>query len=462
MMYFRGQPEDYDEWERLGARGWSGDAMWAVFRAMESHALGADDERGGDGPLKVSIDQPRTQLSEALIEAAAAMGVPRKEDLNRRDHEGIGYGPCTISGGRRQSAARAFLRPALRRANLQVMTDTLVERVIFDDMRAVAVAVRRDGFHQMLRCRGEIILSAGALQSAKLLQLSGIGAADVLCRAGIPVRVANPHVGRHMREHRLLMMQYRLARPLSDNRQFSGLNLLWNVLRYQIMRSGPMAYASYQVAGFVRSRPGLDRPDAELLAASCSLDVNAKGLALEKRHGIHLFGYPLRSRSEGAVEIRSADTDAPPVIVPNYLADPYDRDVTVAIFRLIRRWMAQPRLAEIVAEETFPGPDIESDGQIIDAFGKFGHAGFHACGTTRMGREGDSVLDERLRVYGVRALRVVDGGIMPTMVSANTNGPIMAIGWHAAGLIAQDRRQLSMSANAVSHPQGAVIDSALQ
>ena len=441
MMYFRGQPQDYDGWEALGAKGWGWDEMGRAFRAIENHQLGSDVIRGGEGPLHISVSSDRTPLTEAFIRAGQQMGVPLVDDLNRPEQEGVGYATRTIRKGRRMSAAQAFLRPAMARSNLRVITDAMASRIIFEGRRAVGVSAVVGGQSCDYRTDGEVILSAGALLTPRILQLSGVGPAGHLHGLGIEVVHHSPGVGAHMLEHRLLMMHYRLTRPWSQNPQFRGLRLLSNVARYYLSRAGPMAAGAYDVAAFVRTMDGVDRPDAEILMAPYVAFRDNKGaIVTDREHSLHLFGYPLRSRSEGWVRITSADPAAPATVHAGYLSDPYDRQVTVAMFRFIRRWMAQPAIAPLIAAEVSPGPALESDESIIAAFRAQGQAGYHACGTCRMGDFDDAVLDARLRVKGVDGLRVVDGSIMPAMVSANTNGPIMAAAWRASELVLEDRQ----------------------
>jgi choline dehydrogenase len=287
-----------------------------------------------------------------------------------------------------------------------------------------------------LPARGTASLAAGGLASPQILERSGIGSAERLAALGIPVVHDSPDVGENLLEHRLLMMQYDLLRPLSQNPGYLGLRAIWNGARWFLTRKGPMAEGSYEAGAFVKTDPSLERPDVEILFAPYSLNLTFEGrVDGESLHSAHFFGYPLRSRSKGSIHIRSSAPGDGPTIRPNYLSDPYDCDVTVAMFRLQRRWLRQPALEGIIGRETLPGPQVETDEQILDAFRSQGQAGLHACGTTRMGTDERAVLDAKLRVRGVSNLRVVDGGVMPTMVSANTNGPIMAIGWRAAELI---------------------------
>jgi choline dehydrogenase-like flavoprotein len=438
MMYFRGHPEDYNEWARMGLTGWGWSDILRGYRAIENHEVAGGDRVQG-GPLAISFaQQERSQLTEAFIAAGEQLGVPRVEDLNHSGQEGVGYPTRTISRGRRQSAAEAFLKPARKRANLTVETGVVIDRVLFDGKRAAGLVGHRNGTAVDYRTQGEIILATGALISPQILERSGIGQGERLAALGVEVVHDSPDVGENMLEHRLLMMQYNLLKPWSQNADFRGWRMMLNGLRYYLTRSGPMAAGSYDVGAFVKTDPALDRPDAELLFAPYSLALTWEDkVTTDSAHSVHMFGYPLRSRSKGSIHARSAKVVDGAVIRPNYLSDPYDQQVTLAMFRMQRRWVRQPALNGIIGDETLPGPAVDSDQQILDAFRTRGQAGFHACGTTRMGTDERSVVDERLRVRGVSNLRVVDGGIMPTMVSANTNGPIMAIGWRAAELILQ-------------------------
>lgn len=436
MMYFRGHPEDYNEWERLGATGWGWDQIGAAFEAIENKS-----PSGGEQPLRISTNPNKTALTEAYIAAGREMGIPQVPDLNHADQEGVGYAPWTVGRGRRSSSAQAFLKPARIRPNLTVETGIMVDKVIFEGKRAVGVTGMRNGTASEYRTAGEVILSAGGLTSPVILQRSGVGHAEHLKSIGVPLIHDSPRIGMNLLEHRLLMMEYGLAQPISSNPEYRGAKAILNGIRYYLTRKGPLASGSYEVGAFVRTSPDLTRPDVEILMAPYSFGVNADGeVGINDGHGMHLFGYPLRSRSAGTIMARSADPMAPAIIRPNYLSDPYDQAVTIAMFRYMRRWLAQPAIASLLTEETMPGPSVETDAEIIDAFRTRGQAGYHACGTVAMGGP-DAPLDPQLRVRGVDNLRVVDGSILPTMVSANTNGPIMAMGWRAAQIILQGRNR---------------------
>jgi choline dehydrogenase len=440
MVYVRGQPQDYDHWAQLGLNGWDWQTVASYFKRMEDHVLGADEVRGAGGPVGISNSSGRYPLADAMLAAAGQLGVPVKSDLNRPDQEGIGYLHATIKRGRRQSSAEAFLKPARSRKNLTVITDTLVQRVQFEGQRAVGVECMRGDSTLKFRARREVILSAGALQSPKLLQLSGVGPAEHLKSLGIEVRVDSPDVGSNMREHWLMFIQHELQGGGSLNGQFAGLPLMWNAMRYLLTRSGVMATGSYDVGGFIRTRPGLERPDAQIMMAPYSLDFSANSYKFEDFPGVQVFGYILRPESQGNVMARSANSADMPMIRPNYLATEADRRSSIDVVRFMRKWLSQAPLAPFLAKETTPGAAVESDGEILDAFARLGQSGYHACGTCRMGTDAKAVLDERLRVRGVSGLRVADLSFFPTLVSGNTNGPMMALAWRAADLILEDGR----------------------
>lgn len=438
-LYVRGQPQDYDGWEAGGASGWGWEQMGQVFRAMEDNPLGDDGVRGVGGPLKISRFPTQTPLAEAVIAAGQAMGLPRREDINGLEQDGIGYTMCTIRDGVRVSAASAFLRPAMDRPNLTVKTGVFVEKVLFEGTRAVGIAARVDGAPVEFRAGREVILSAGSIQSPQLLQLSGIGAADHLKGLGIPVLVNVPGVGQNMREHWMVFSQCRLSQPVSDNFEFGGLRLLKHVLKYALTKKGLMASSSHEVAGFIRSRAGLERPDAQIVYAPISLEQGEDAkFAFDKWHGLQIHGFQLRPESQGSVMITSSDPAEQPVIRPNYLSCEEDRQVALATVRYIRKLTQSDPLRGFIEQEMVPGPELQSDEELLANIMRIGSTVFHASGTCKMGQDAMAVLDPRLRVRGVAGLRVVDASVMPTLVSGNSNAATMAIGWRAADLILED------------------------
>lgn len=437
MLYFRGQPEDYDGWEALGCAGWSWKHMLPVFRAMENHELGDDGIRGVSGPLHISIHGDKTPLTEAIIAAGAALGLPVRDDLNHPDQEGIGYSPRTIRNGRRVSAADAFLKPARKRRNLTVVTETFVERIIFTSGRATGVTCARDGAKFVYHANREIILAAGALQSPVLLQQSGVGPAELLNSLGIPVVSDSPDVGRNLREHKMITMNLRVSEH-SLNRELVGWRKYINGARYFLNHDGPLS-STYEVNAFVRTQPELTRPDAQLTFWALSAQRNSAASEPEREPGLMFMGYPLRTDSQGELKIRSSDPYDPPSIQANFLSTEHDRSVIIAMFRYVRNLFAQPQIEPMIVGETWPGRDVETDEEII-AVARRDAACMHTVGTCRMGGDESSVLDARLRVRGISGLRVVDCSAMPTQVSSNPNGPVMALAWRAAELIIEDQQ----------------------
>jgi choline dehydrogenase len=434
MVYLRGHPAEYDAWQAAGCTGWGWDEIGRCYREMEDHELGPGASRGVGGPLKVSMHPAGHPLCEAVIAAAGEAGVPRVDDINAALDCAIGYQPRTIWRGRRQSAAQAFLAPVRGRANLEVRTATDVLRILFEGRRAVGVELRGLDGISVARARREVILSAGALNTPKLLQLSGVGDAGLLSGLGIPLVADIPAVGRHLLEHRCIMMQIRVRKD-SLNREFGGWRLLKNLLRYFTGGAGPMTHAAHEVCAFVKTRPELARPDAEIGVGLYSIVVEDGKIALEKEQGMTWVGYFTNPDSEGSVAIASRDPDAAPLIDANYLATENDRRHSIDLVRFMRKILLQPALRAHVVGETLPGPQCTSDEELVEAFFRHGSTAFHVAGTCRMGADAASVVDPQLRVRGLDGLRVVDTSVMPTLISGNTNGPAMAIAMRAAEMI---------------------------
>jgi len=449
MVWTRGQPEDYDHLAALGNPGWAWADMLPYLRKLEDHGLGASEWRGAGGPIAVNTHPHPSRLGDALLVAGEQIGLRIKPDQNQAEHEGIGYLQANIDRrGRRVSAARGFLDPVRgHRSNLTIVTDTQVERVSFAGTRAVGVSCKRGGDSVAYRLApgGEVILSAGAIQSPKLLQLSGIGSAEHLRAHGIEVLHDSPGVGQNLREHFLIFLQFRLKHAAdSYNEEFGGFRLAKNVLKYLLFRSGPMAYASSEAAAFVKVLPGARRPEAQLMFSPYSLDLDdPAGMGFEKAPGMQLYPYALRPTSQGSVMIQSADPRVPPQIDPNYLATEYDRQVSIGMVHYVRKLMSQQALTPYVAGEAKWTREARSDDEILEAFKRHGQSGYHASGTCRMGKDGAAVVDERLRVRGVSGLRVMDCSVCPEIVAGNTNAPMMAMAWRASDLILEDRRRQS-------------------
>ena len=440
MVYVRGAPEDYDAWEAAGCTGWGWDNMGRHFVELEDHALGATPERGIGGPLKISVQSSGDPLCEAVLTAGVQAGTPRVDDINLANTAGpggLGYQTQNIWHGQRYSAAKAFLDPVRNRPNLDVLTLTDVLWINFEDRRATSVTVRDSRGERAIDAGKEIIVCAGAIQSPKLLQLSGIGPAALLESHGIAVVKDAPQVGRNLREHFFLAMQYRV-KSHSLNHRFFGLGLLRSVWQYYTGRKGPLTHSAHEIGGFVKTRPELDRPDAQIGISLYSLTYGEDEVVPEKQPGLTLGGYFMRPQSQGEVSIRSANPDVPPYICANYLQSATDRAAAISMYRWIRQLASQPALAPFIVGTTTPSADAQSDEEILEAFKQWGGTAYHVSGTCRMGSDAESVLDPSLKVRGVTGLRVVDTSIMPALISGNTNAPAMAIALRAAEIIAAE------------------------
>ncbi len=433
MVYVRGAPADYDGWAQAGCPGWGWSEIGRCFVAMERHELGAGLWRGGAGPLRVSLPPARGGLAAAVVAAAAQAGTPPVEDINDPlavREGGFGWQPRTIWKGRRVSAADAFLAPARRRRNLDVVAGAEVEEILFAAERAAGVTFNQGGAKRRVMARAEVILCAGAINSPKLLQLSGIGPGALLQGLGIPVRVDAPEVGRNLLEHRTFQIVYRLVAG-GHNADLRGPGLWRSVAAYMLARRGALSDAVFELGGFVKTLPGLDRPDGQVGVGLFSFGPDG----IERVPGLTMYGHFLRPESRGELAIVSPDPRRPPRIDANFMAAMVDRVHTVSLFRYMRRIAAQPALAPFIRGEVTPGLDCESDEDIVEASFLHGTTGYHVAGTCRMGSDPGAVLDPALRVQGVAGLRVADTSVMPSMVSGNTNAPAMAIGWRAAELI---------------------------
>jgi choline dehydrogenase len=437
MVYTRGHRADFDALEALGNPGWGWDTILPIYRSLENHELGADATRGAGGPLDVSVG-PLPEVCHEFVDAAVNFGWTVTDDLNATDTERIGPAVRTIKNGRRVSAAHAFLHPVRKRPNLTVAVNTTVDRILFEGDRAVGVQARTAQGRASYTAKRETILSLGSIATPRLLQLSGIGDSSELRRLGIDVRVDSPNVGRRMREHRCVALQYRLKRNLGYNRRLAtaGQQAL-TAVQYLATRKGPLAGGAYDVVGFFKTSPELDHPDAQLLMAPFSALPFEAGdeLGLEHEPGMQAIGYVLRPDSEGRVAITSADPDGPLDIEPNFLTSDHDRTVIAALFRTMRGVFEQSPIADLILNETRPGPAVRTNQEIVDAALDYGYCGYHAVGTCAMGPSDDDVVDPTLRVRGVDGLRAMDCSVMPTMVSGNLNAPAMAMAWRAADLI---------------------------
>ena len=438
LMWVRGQPADFDAIAELSSDDWGWKHIGPAYAALEHHELGAGQDRGGDGPLKVSLPGTDVRMAwhDAVIAAGHSMGLPVKEDVNAPDNdEGVGYNPRTIWKGERQSASVAYLAPARKRRNLTVISGATVDKVLFRDKKAVGVQYLKNGQPSVVG-GAEIILCGGAMASPGILERSGIGDPDRLKALGIDVVAARPQVGEHMIEHRALLMQWKMANPAdSYNRAHRGLRLIWTTLRYLLTKKGPMTSATFDMGAWLKSRPGLNRPDTQFLIAPHSLDFTKMGKTTEPFPGMSLVVYPLRPESAGSVHITSTNPAGVPETIANHRATDLDKRAMIDGVRAARTFTAQAPLKDMIVAETQPGAQYQSDEEILQAYDLYATCGYHTVGTCRMGNDPDSVVDPELRVRGVEGLRVIDTSIMPVMPSGNTQGPTMAMAWRAADVI---------------------------
>jgi choline dehydrogenase len=443
MVYMRGSPRDFDRWEEMGCSGWSWNVIGTKYKELEDHELGEAEWRGVGGPLRVTVHPKGDPFHEAIIAAAGEMGIPRVADINDAEavQSGcIGYQPRTIWRGKRFSAADAFLKPVLDRPNLEIVTDSRVLQIEFDGQNTTGIRVRLGSGERSIRAGREVILSCGAIETPKLLQLSGIGPSGLLRSFSIAPIVDSPDVGQNLLEHRHFDIKYRVTGG-SENQKLGGLSVVWQMLKYIFMAKGPMTHAAHEVGGYMKTDPALDYPDMQfnLFCVSTSVSPADGALALDSFPGITLLGYQSRPESKGEVRIQSSDPDVPPYINANHLDAEIDRKAAVGVVKWMRRLSQQPALAKWVVEESAPGPAVATDEDILAHAMEFSGTAYHICGTARMGADAGSVVDPQLRVRGVTGLRVADTSIMPTIVSANTNAPAMVIGLRAAELILEDR-----------------------
>ncbi|MCP3727042.1 GMC family oxidoreductase N-terminal domain-containing protein [Paraburkholderia sp. CNPSo 3272] len=445
MIYMRGQREDYDNWAReTGDSGWSWDSVLPVFRRSEDHHGGASEFHGAGGQWRVEKQRLRWQILESFAHAAQEQGIAATDDFNRGDNSGVGYFEVNQKRGVRWNASKAFLRAAMKRPNLTVVTGALTQRVIFEGKRCVGVEYRGD-VDYVARARCEVILSAGAVNSPQLLELSGIGDAARLAQLGIGVVQDLRGVGENLQDHLQLRMAFRVNGVHTLNTASAH---WWGKLmigmQYALLQSGPMSMAPSQLGAFAKSDPddpALTRPDLQYHVQPLSLD--RFGEPLHRFNAFTASVCNLRPTSRGSIHAVSADPSQAPAIAPNYLSTDHDLRVAANSIRLTRRIAASGALARYQPHEILPGLAFQTEEELREAAGNVGTTIFHPVGTCRMGRadDPDAVVDARLRVRGVEGLRVVDASVMPTITSGNTNSPTLMIAERAAGMLRADRRE---------------------
>ena len=433
QIYTRGNAQDYDDWRQMGCAGWGYDDVLPYFRKAEDNDTFDNQYHGKDGPLGVSQPIAPLPVCEAYFNAAAALGIPRNMDINGEKQDGTCYYQLTQRNARRSSAAMAYLAPNRGRKNLTVQTGAQVRRVIVEQGRAVGVEMLDS---TKLTATTEVILSSGAVGTPRLLQLSGIGPADQLAALGIKVVHDQPQVGANLQDHLDLYCIAELSGPYSYDRYAKPLWAAYAGLQYLLARKGPVASSLFETGGFWYADPSARSPDIQLhLGLGTGIE---HGVASMPQGGITLNSCYLRPRSRGSVRLASADPAHAPLIDPNYLSDPLDREMSIRGLKLTQQILAQKPLDGFILAQRLPGPEIKSDADYYNFICEHSKTSHHSAGTCRMGPDASAVVDIRLRFNGIAGLRVVDNSIMPTVISSNTNAAAIMIGEKAADMIKAD------------------------
>ncbi len=445
LLYVRGHPEDYDTWAQFGNRGWSYGDVLPLFKRSERYEDGETEYHGGNGELAVSKIRARSVIAEAFIAAAVEMGVPPSDDFNGERQEGAGYFQQTARNGLRCSAAKAFLKPARSRPNLEILTHAHAEGLIFaadEPHRVIGVRYLHDGTQReaTLAPSGEVILSAGAIGSPQLLELSGIGRGDVLHRAGIAVRHELPGVGEALQDHLQMRLVYEVTVPTLNAAINSLVRRIGIGVQYALFRKGPMSLGASQVCVFAKSMDGLDRPDIQFHFQPLSADK--PGIEMHSFSGITVSVCQLRPESRGHIHVTTPNATDYPSIVPNYLSATADQLCAVRAIKFARAMTKTSALAPFIRREHVPEGDPRTDEDLLDAARAISHTIYHPTSTCQMGHGPLAVVDDRLCVHGIAGLRVADASIMPTITSGNTNAPTIMIGEMASDMVLADRRKV--------------------
>lgn len=436
LIYVRGNARDYDVWAQLGNRGWSYDDVLPYFRKAEHREGNGDAKyRGTGGPLNVADVSETDPLLDQVIDAAENAGFPRNPDYNGQSQEGFGYFQTTMKNGRRWSAYRGYLHPAMGRPNLTVIARAHATRINFQSNRAFGVSYRQGGKAETVNASREVILSAGAIQSPQLLELSGVGQPELLKRSGIDVVHALPGVGENLQDHYIVRHTFQLKEGVHTlNERLRGLSLAGELMKYALGRRGGLSMPAGVVAGFIRARPGVEIPDIQHHIAHATFS-DPKRRIFDPYPGLTIAPCQVRPTSRGSIHIASSDPSAAPRIQPNFLHELEDRETLVAGMRAARTIASTKPLADLVVEETRPGPDVDSDDKLLEYARQTGATVYHPVGTCRMGAGPEAVVDDQLRVHGLDGLRVVDASVMPNVTSGNTNAPTIMIAEKAADLM---------------------------
>ena len=443
MVYMRGNPADYNGWRQRGCVGWDWDGVLPYFKKAEDQENGANAFHGVGGPLRVSNPPVRLEVAEQWIAAAIQAGLPANDDFNDGQQDGAGCFQSTIDRRRRGSTATAYLKPARSRQNLTIATNAQATRILIEDGRAAGVAYVRQGVPCTARARGEVIVCGGVFNSPQLLQLSGLGPGELLRKLGIPVNRDMPGVGADLQDHFSFRFHFRCTKPITMN---DIANSLWRRVvagaQYVLFRAGPLASSGIAAGGYVRSDSKLERPDIQFSCCAFSYSGrDRRGAIPHPFSGFSISMVHMHPAARGYVRVQSADPMARPAIAFNFLRAADDLRTLMAGVQWVRKIAQQPALAPYIAEEIFPGPAVNTDAEFEDAIRNEGASGQHAVGTCRMGTDEHAVVDPRLRVHGVRHLRVVDASVMPSVTAGNTNAPTIMIAEKGAAMILEDARE---------------------
>lgn len=437
MLYIRGNKLDYDEWAELGCTGWSYDEVLPYFKVHERNERLADEYHGIDGELNVADQVQHNPTTQAFMRAAQEAGIKRTDDPNGASQEGVFFHQVTQREARRESASTAFLRPARGRRNLTVLTGAEVSRIIVENGRATGVRFTRRGKEQTVSADSEVILSAGAINSPRLLLLSGIGPADDLRAAGVDVVHDLPGVGKNLRDQLEVYITRKAAKPITYSGENRPHRAALHAIEYGLYRTGPATATITEGGAFVKSSEDVRSPDIQLhfLPAYVVWKDGARTAENVPGHGVTLLACNIRPTSSGSVSITSPDPQVPPVVDPNYLETPEDMEVAVEGFKIMRRVFDMPAFKGILEDEQLPGPSVQTDEEIRNYIREWGKTDYHPVGSCKMGVDDMAVVDPELKVRGIEGLRVIDSSIMPTIISGNTQAPSMMIGEKGAAIV---------------------------
>jgi choline dehydrogenase len=445
MVYNRGIPLDYQTWEELGCKGWSYEEVLPFYKKLESTTIGSDKYRGRNGPVKVTEAPKITPFYDLFEKAANAVGIPTNPDYSGQCQEGVAMAQHTVYKGWRVSTATSYLKAALKRSNFTLLRAAEATSLIFDGKRCVGVKFRHNGTMKEARCSREVIVCAGAANTPKLLELSGIGNPEILRQHGIKVVQELKGVGENLRDHYGAVMKWRFNRKgLSLSSKARGFGLLKEVLKFGVFRRGFLTQVFGSQRVFTMSRPELKEPDIMMVVIPFIVDVKfGKGRRVSPTQGFFIYAHQERSESTGSIHIRSANPFDPPKIEYRFLDNDYDRQATIGVVRRSREIVQAAPLSQFIAEEIAPGPKVQTDGEILEFMKETGQSTNHMVGTCKMGHDEMAVCDERLRVHGILGLRLADASVMPTMPSGNTSIPCMMVGEKCAAMVLEDAASLA-------------------